>query len=1023
MNKPLVSVITTVYNTEKYVKKCFQSVLEQTYDNIEFIIVDNASKGNIDCIAKEYIAAYPDRNIKLISLSQNNGLYAGRLQGILAATGNYIAFIDSDDYVSKDFYRLLVMLAETRKADIVASDVILEFANKDKIFENLNPYHLENIDLTGEQIENYFWGQEGECYYWHLVWNKLYSRELIKKSLPALLLQSANIVMSDDMAFSTVFFSNVKHFVSTNLVQYYYIKREDAYTASGSDVNKFKSNLQNIKDVFSYMERIQKEYHQEKKYGINLKHWKNRYQRIWIHNIKNSKLTWLEKRNLLKNNLAEYFDDENPDLTSSKDDFFYQLNTPYYPYIEDYITKITDPKVKCVSFDVFDTLIVRPLYSPEDLFVLMNDFVKAQIGTIMEPDFKEMRKFGESLAREDLKNKSNYDEVTLDEIYENIKKQFKLSDKTVNRIKEKEIGLELQLVQQRQFGKYLFDLVKFLGKKLICISDMYLPKEIVYSMLQKCGYEISFDDVFLSSECRITKYNRDLFKYVLNKISLDASQMLHIGDNDYSDICVPNKLGIKTLQIPKTIDLFLSCNNTSLSSNFFYKCIKDNSRMIPDSSVMFLSMRCAHGISANKLFDMPFNQINSNIMNFNANPYAIGFSLMGPALLGICHWLYENASAKGYDCIHFIARDGYLVHKAFRLLQPHFGKYQPKIDYIRVSRKAIFPLMVLNKIDLCNLEIAINYLKQSPLSIMKLLRPILKSENCSYSFIKKKGFIPEKKFHSRKEYISFLCIIRDELLDQNALNNYRAIMKKYFSSLIGSNDCFFDVGYSGRTESLLKALTGYNIDTFYLNTTTQTGMDNARVNDFKITTFFGNLPNLCGPIRELLLSEQGPSCIGFDIVGETVKPLFEEYKTEFSNDYIMKLYQRGALDFIQAFVDAFGDGIQMMSFRDQDLSWSLEYFLMNASPSDLSIFKNIEFEDDLFIGKKQNITDYWIQNQNRPLDGFLAAYNSKGNISKAITLYLYDREHLKDVIKKRLAGHSLMYRVSKKVYHLAKAPK
>ena len=162
---PLISVITTVYNTEKYVERCFESIFNQTYKNIEFIIVNNASEGNINEIVDKYKYIYPDFKIKLVELKENVGLFHGRLKGAEVATGSYIAFIDSDDRVSVDFYRILLNKAIETSADMVAGEVVLENENGEIMYENLNPLYFSNIDLSNDEILSTFFNQEGNCYY------------------------------------------------------------------------------------------------------------------------------------------------------------------------------------------------------------------------------------------------------------------------------------------------------------------------------------------------------------------------------------------------------------------------------------------------------------------------------------------------------------------------------------------------------------------------------------------------------------------------------------------------------------------------------------------------------------------------------------------------------------------------------------------------------------------------------------------------------------------------------------------
>ena len=96
-NKYKISIVIPVYNTEKYFRRCIKSVLQQSYKNLEIIVVDDGSTGNIRDIIQEYIQQ--DNRIQFICHLENKGLFQARLTGASKATGQYIAFLDSDDYV------------------------------------------------------------------------------------------------------------------------------------------------------------------------------------------------------------------------------------------------------------------------------------------------------------------------------------------------------------------------------------------------------------------------------------------------------------------------------------------------------------------------------------------------------------------------------------------------------------------------------------------------------------------------------------------------------------------------------------------------------------------------------------------------------------------------------------------------------------------------------------------------------------------------------------------------------------
>ncbi|MBO4675217.1 MAG: glycosyltransferase family 2 protein, partial [Elusimicrobiaceae bacterium] len=112
---PLISVIISVYNTEKYLCKCVDSVLTQTYQNLEVILVDDGSTDSCGRICDEYVSK--DSRVQVIH-QQNAGLSAVRNAGIKAAKGEYFSFIDSDDWVDARFIETLWNLAEEHRAPV-----------------------------------------------------------------------------------------------------------------------------------------------------------------------------------------------------------------------------------------------------------------------------------------------------------------------------------------------------------------------------------------------------------------------------------------------------------------------------------------------------------------------------------------------------------------------------------------------------------------------------------------------------------------------------------------------------------------------------------------------------------------------------------------------------------------------------------------------------------------------------------------------------------------------------------------
>ena len=124
---PKISIIVPVYKVEKYIHKCIDSILNQTFKDFELILVDDGSPDNCGKICDEY--AKKDSRVIVIH-KENGGLSSARNSGLDIARGDYIGFVDSDDYIENDMYELLYNLCEENNCDISSCSSIIHFPNK-----------------------------------------------------------------------------------------------------------------------------------------------------------------------------------------------------------------------------------------------------------------------------------------------------------------------------------------------------------------------------------------------------------------------------------------------------------------------------------------------------------------------------------------------------------------------------------------------------------------------------------------------------------------------------------------------------------------------------------------------------------------------------------------------------------------------------------------------------------------------------------------------------------------------------
>ena len=171
MSEPLISVIVPVYNVGEYLNRCIESIVTQTYTKLEIILVDDGSSD--DCPELCDLWAEKDARIKVIH-KQNGGLSDARNKGMALATGEYISFIDSDDWIASEFYERLYTAIKQDGSDLAACTVCM-------VWEDGSPEKLltvrENLVLNRNQAQL---ALLEETKLKQPVWYKLYKTDLIK---------------------------------------------------------------------------------------------------------------------------------------------------------------------------------------------------------------------------------------------------------------------------------------------------------------------------------------------------------------------------------------------------------------------------------------------------------------------------------------------------------------------------------------------------------------------------------------------------------------------------------------------------------------------------------------------------------------------------------------------------------------------------------------------------------------------------------------------------------------------------
>lgn len=172
MDNPLISVIVPIYKVEEYLERSVESIVNQTYKNLEIILVDDGSPDNCPKMCDDW--AKKDNRIKVIH-KENGGLSDARNAGLKIAKGKYIAFVDSDDWVEKNYILYLYKAIFDNNADLSACDVRI-VPDGEEVTEVERIFHTSNVSSCEEALSQLIKGKR----YRAVAWNKLYRREIVE---------------------------------------------------------------------------------------------------------------------------------------------------------------------------------------------------------------------------------------------------------------------------------------------------------------------------------------------------------------------------------------------------------------------------------------------------------------------------------------------------------------------------------------------------------------------------------------------------------------------------------------------------------------------------------------------------------------------------------------------------------------------------------------------------------------------------------------------------------------------------
>lgn len=247
MEQNTVSVIVAIYKVGEYLEQCIQSILDQTYQNLQIILVDDGSPDNSRQICDDF--SRKDDRVHVIHKSNEGSVYARR-DGLYSASGKYVLLVDGDDFIDSEYINNLVMSAENKNADVVADSFLMSYPDREYVEKLYFPPGIYSGSRLAELKQHLIYS--GEYFKFGInpaLWNKLFRREkLLKyyKNVPQ------GLTLGDDFAISMPYMADaIKIVILDSGAYYHYRQRND------SMVKAYNVKLaQSINLLINYLEDI-----------------------------------------------------------------------------------------------------------------------------------------------------------------------------------------------------------------------------------------------------------------------------------------------------------------------------------------------------------------------------------------------------------------------------------------------------------------------------------------------------------------------------------------------------------------------------------------------------------------------------------------------------------------------------------------------------------------------------------------------------------------------------------------------
>jgi FMN phosphatase YigB (HAD superfamily) len=457
-----------------------------------------------------------------------------------------------------------------------------------------------------------------------------------------------------------------------------------------------------------------------------------------------------------------------------------------------------DPKFRVIAFDVFDTLVSRPLLDPEAIKEIV-----AQRSADLGELYRQYRCKAEAAARQQAGR-----DVGLDQIYAEFAKQTGLSQQESDRVRRLEEEVEWNSVSPRPDGALLLQSALKAGKRVILISDMFLPKDFLERLLERHGI-VGWHALYVSNDVGVRKDSGELYRHVLAREGLSPAEMLMVGDNEHVDVQIPHGLGMPVYHVLRAVE-------TARSLPRLEPLVEDVERDkdLNDQLTMGLLLRRAYS----PIFHQKFDPASL----FPPTPLSLGYSILGPLVLGFVHWLVQQARRDGMDRLYFIAREGQSIKLVYDRWRDAFGEGPPS-EYLVLSRRAATVPAIDCQRDVVNIA-RTNCAPDTAMNFLDERFGLRLSKERWNELRQSSGWTPDRQVEVwngqiKHDVLQLLDAVQGDILAQAAAE--RPALLAYLREIdLDSQQraALVDVGYSATVQDRISSLTNKTVHGYYMMT-------------------------------------------------------------------------------------------------------------------------------------------------------------------------------------------------------------